>query len=67
MSIFEDLKQASTGKLPSRRKLPFTIHGSDSRGIEEIIPELGVPLAKFTVPSWAVASVQDILENCAQD
>jgi hypothetical protein len=45
----------------------FTIHGSDPRGLETIVPALGVPMAKITIPSWAVASVQDCLETCGID
>jgi len=45
----------------------FTIHGWDRRGLEEIVPSLGVPMVKITIPSWAVGPIQDSLETCGID
>jgi hypothetical protein len=45
----------------------FTIHGSDPRGLETLVPKLGVPIAKIIIPSWSVGSIQDCLETCGID
>jgi hypothetical protein len=45
----------------------FTVHGSDRRGLEKIVPQLGLPLVEITIPSWAVGSVQRCLKTCGVD
>jgi hypothetical protein len=42
----------------------FTIHGLDRRGLETIARELGIPLAKIVLPSWAVAPICETLQTC---